>query len=93
MNNNDQLVVLVTYQPWLNDNFSMVRTYSDKIQKNVEEMKCDMKNICQSLQDVDGKLNDIANNTKITAWASSVIATQVPDWKREAQDRANKTYI
>ena len=44
-------------------------------------------------QDVDGKLNDIANNTKITAWASSVIATQVPDWKREAQDRANKTYI
>ena len=64
-----------------------------KIQKNVEEMECDMKNICQSLQDVDGKLNDIANNTKITAWASSVIATQVPDWKREAQDRANKTYI
>ena len=37
MNNNDQLVVLVTYQPWLNDKFSMVRTYSDKIQKNVEE--------------------------------------------------------
>ncbi len=37
MNNNDQLVVLVTYQPWLNDNFSMVRTYSDKIQRNVEE--------------------------------------------------------
>lgn len=64
-----------------------------KIQKNVEEMESDMKNICQSLQDVDGKLNDIANNTKITAWASSVIATQVPDWKREAQDRANKTYI
>lgn len=64
-----------------------------KIQKNVEEMECDMKNIFQSLQDVDGKLNDIANNTKITAWASSVIATQVPDWKREAQDRANKTYI
>ena len=37
MNNNDQLVVLVTYQPWLNANFSMVRTYSDKIQRNVEE--------------------------------------------------------
>lgn len=37
MNNNDQLVVLVTYQPWLNDNFSMVRNYNEKIQKNVEE--------------------------------------------------------
>lgn len=36
MNNNDQLVVLVTYQPWLNDNFSMVRNYNEKIQKNVE---------------------------------------------------------
>lgn len=37
INNNDQLVVLVTYQPWLNDNFSMVRNYNEKIQKNVEE--------------------------------------------------------
>ncbi len=63
-----------------------------KIQKSVGEMRSDINFICNSLQEVDGKLNDIANNTKITAWASSVMATKVPDWRREAQSRANKLY-
>ena len=63
------------------------------IEKNVSEMKSEINFICNSLQEVDEKLNDIANNTKITAWASSVVATRVPDWKYEAQKKANKMYV
>lgn len=35
LNNNDQLVVLVTYQPWLSENFATVRNYNEKIQSQV----------------------------------------------------------
>ncbi len=63
------------------------------IEKSVSEMKSDISFICNSLQNVDKNLQDIANNTKISAWASAVIATQVPDWEMEAQNQANKIYV
>lgn len=65
----------------------------NRIEKNVDEMTKDIEFICDSVQETGRKLDDIANNTRITAWSSSVIATQVPDWTKEAENRLNKISV
>lgn len=55
-------------------------------------MDKNINDICDSLQTANGKLDEIANNTLITTWTSTVIAMQIPDWKEEAKYRTNKIY-
>lgn len=63
-----------------------------EIEKNVNGMDKNINDICDSLQTANGKLDEIANNTLITTWTSTVIAMQIPDWKEEAKYRTNKIY-
>lgn len=71
------------------------KTYSiaREIQQSVNGMKEDMRLVCESLKGIDDKLDNIANHTKITAWTSSILATQVPDWEAEAKHQLNKIYV
>ena len=63
-----------------------------EIDKNVSGMKKNIGLVCDSLQQANRKLEEIANNTMITTWTSTVIATQVTDWKEKAQHTASKIY-
>ena len=59
----------------------------DNIKKNVNEMKENIKTICATTQNIDKNISEIANLTKISAWSSTVLATQVPNWNSEAISR------
>ena len=63
-----------------------------EIDKNVSRIKKNIGLVCDSLQQANRKLEEIANNTMITTWTSTVIATQVTDWKEKAQHTASKIY-
>lgn len=74
--------------------FKSGKTYYilQEIDKNVSGMKKNIGLVCDSLQQANRKLEEIANNTMITTWISTVIATQVTDWKEKAQHTASKIY-
>lgn len=63
-----------------------------QIERNVDVMQGDINTICNSLQGTQTALNRIADNTRITAWASSVSAINSREWSDEAERRARKIY-
>lgn len=60
------------------------------VAKNINEMTENIKLLCDTVQNIDGNIEEIAATSKITAWSSAVIATQVPDWNSEAMKKANQ---
>ena len=50
----------------------------------------DIRELCSSTRDLQNKFDEIANNTKISAFSSTVLATQVKDWSRESYKLLNK---
>ena len=75
----------------------LVRDYSFEIPSYLKapykaflEMKKDIKNICATTKNIETISLEIAENTKISAWSSTVLATQVADYQSEAIRQTNK---
>lgn len=58
-----------------------------EINGSIHEMQADIKVICATTQNIDRNVDEIAEATKIAAWSSAVLATQVPRWGSEANRR------
>lgn len=61
-----------------------------KMSESIEDMKKDIKNICATTKNIETISLEIAENTKISAWSSTVLATQVADYQSEAIRQTNK---
>lgn len=59
------------------------------IGNTVNEMKEDIRRICNSTQNIEKNVTEIVDNTKITAWSSAVMATQISEWQSEAMRKVS----
>ena len=67
-----------------------LQSVTRNIAENVNDMYNDIRELCSSTRDLQNKFDEIANNTKISAFSSTVLATQVKDWSRESYKLLNK---
>lgn len=58
--------------------------------QSINEMKSEISSICEMTYVTQERLHDIANNTKIAAWSSAVVALQVPEFEFDAKDQMKK---
>lgn len=72
------------------ENQAELQYITRNIAKNVIDMTDDINNICSQTNIVYDKIDEIMNNTKISAFSSNILATSVNDWRITSTKLINK---